>query len=168
MKIDSQSSLFVKNRIWLMSAEVAEGRFVKYEYLGVSKKLKDNVEVKAKTSTLMEKIGSPAQGKISGERVFPGRIDLKVECQEAATLILKMTYHPNWHVTIDGREVQTFMVSPSFIGFEVPAGNHHVRAEYRSPIYKTLLLIFGACIIVATVWFRHLFGRLETLISSKH
>ncbi len=168
MRLDSQSSLLSENRSWLLSGEPGVGRFVRFEYRGINKRLKDKVEVKAKTSTSMEKIGSPPQGKIREEQVFPGRLDLRVECQEASTLVLKMTYHPNWRVTVDGHEVQTVMVSPSFIGFEIPAGNHSVGAEYRSPIYKTILLIFGACIIVVTLWFRRWFDRLETFISSKH
>jgi len=99
--------------------------------------------------------------------MLPGGIDLRVECPEAATLVLKMTYHPNWRVTIDGREERTYMVSPSFIGLEVPAGLHQIRAEYRSPAYKTVLLLLGACTLLAIVCFRPWLARLDTLLASR-
>jgi uncharacterized membrane protein YfhO len=93
--------------------------------------------------------------------VGPGWFDVQVECLEPSTLVLKATYHPNWRVAIDGTEAQAFMVSPSFIGVEMPAGSHRLRAEYRSPLLKTVLLILGASTLLATVWFRRRFARLD-------
>ena len=150
MKIDSQSDLLSRNRSWMLSAEPAEGRFLRIGYGGRNGGSED-----------LTKSVSQGIGRISEERVAPGRIDLKVECQERSTLVIKMTYHPNWRVTIDGRGSQTFMVSPSFIGFEVPAGHHSVRVEYRSPTYKTILLILGACTIAGMIMFRRRLGRFE-------
>jgi hypothetical protein len=53
------------------------------------------------------------------------------------------------------------MVSPSFIGLNVPAGPHQITAEYRSPAYKTALLLLGACALVAIVWFRRRLSALS-------
>ena len=156
-KIHSQLDLFSENRSWMLSGEPAEGRFVRYEYPKVNKK----VEAKVKAVTPVEKTG----GKINEEKIYPGKIDLKVETPEAAVLVLKVTYHPNWCVTIDGREIQPFMVSSNFIGMEVPAGSHQIRAEYRSPLYKNILLILGACTLLATILFRRWFTRLDELLT---
>jgi hypothetical protein len=41
------------------------------------------------------------------------------------------------------------MVSPSFIGVALEAGNHFVTAEYRSTPSKTPLLIGGVLIVLA-------------------
>src|SRR5207245_4497905 len=82
------------------------------------------------------------------ERMQPSRLDLLVGCPDRSTLVLKITYHPNWHVTVDGREVAAFMVSPSFIGVALEPGDHFVTAEYRSTPSKTPLLIVGAVILV--------------------
>ena len=153
--ISSQSSLFFENRNWLSSPEPATGRFIRYDSPADSGGSESAVQP-----------GCPGSGTISEERVLPGRIDLRVECQQAATLVLKVTYHPNWRIAIDGHETQPFMLSPSFIGFEVPAGIHQVRAQYHSPTYKTALLLLGACVLVATLWFRSWFARLEGLVSS--
>ncbi len=98
--------------------------------------------------------------------MLPGRIDLRAECPHASTLVLKMTYHPNWRVAVDGVEVETFMVSAGFIGIVWPADAHQVRAEYRSPVYKTALLLLGACTLIATICFRRRFARLDAVFSS--
>jgi len=154
ISIVSQSSLFFRNRSWLLSAEPAAGRFIRYEY-------------PARTDRSAGSAGPECSrgGKIVEGRVLPGRIDLEVECQQASTLVLKVTYHPNWHVTIDDRRVKHFMVSPSFIGLEVPSGLHHIRAEYRSPRYKLVLLFSGVATLLATIVFRRRFARLDALLS---
>ena len=155
-RISSQSSLFLQNRSWLLSGDPSSGKFIRYDYPAGRSGSEGPVSS-----------GCPGGGAISEERVLPGRLDLAVECQEAATLVLKVTYHPNWHVTIDGQETQPFMISPSFIGLDVPSGVHHVRAEYRSPTYKTVLLLLGAITLFATIWFRFRFARLDAIVSSR-
>ena len=95
-----------------------------------------------------------------------GRI-LDPDHPEASTVVLKMTYHPNWRVAIDGREVRPFMVSPSFIGFAVPAGSHQVSAAYRSTTLKTVLLGLGGCALLAVVLLRRWLARLDALFPSK-
>ncbi|MBI2902350.1 MAG: YfhO family protein [Candidatus Methylomirabilis oxyfera] len=154
--IDSQSSLFSRNKAWLLGADPPLGRFVRYAYA--------SGETHSEPPAIQE---CPGGWRIGGERVLRGRIDLQVECRVASTLVLKTTYHPNWRVTIDGQRAQSFMVSPSFIGVEVPGGAHQVKAEYRSPLYRTVLLILGAFTLLATVSLRRRFARLDTLFSSR-
>jgi hypothetical protein len=66
-------------------------------------------------------------------------------------MVIKATYHPNWHVTVDGAETSTFMASPSYVAFALPAGDHFVVAEYRSTPIKAPLLALGALILTASV-----------------
>jgi hypothetical protein len=150
----SQSGLFLHNRGWLLGPDPAAERFVRYDYPSAAESPADPA-----TSTCAR------QGKIGEERLRPGRVDLRIECQGASTLVLKLTYHPNWRVTIDDRRVKHFMVSPSFIGLDLPAGAHQIRAEYRSPLYKTALLLLGACTLLAAILFRRRFAELDALVS---
>src|SRR5262249_26533638 len=92
-----------------------------------------------------------------------GRIDLRTECPTPSTLVLKVTYHPNWRVTVDGRVATAFMVSPSFIGVSLPAGSHQVRAEYRSGMLKTILMVLSGASLLAVIACRRRFEHLETL-----
>lgn len=155
----SQSALFFENRDWLLSAEPAAGRFIRYEY--PVRQAKAGGSANGKTPPSLPGQACSAGGAISEGRVLSGQIDLRVECPIASVLVLKVTYHPNWRVAIDGREVWPFMVSPSFLGVEVPAGQHQVRAEYRSPAYKTALLLLGVCTLIATISFRRRFTQLD-------
>ena len=77
-----------------------------------------------------------------------------------------VTYRPNWQVSVDGREVQSFMLSPSFIGLDLPAGAHQVRAEYRASPLKTGLLTVGGAALLAVICFRRRLRKLEALFSA--
>ena len=151
-RIGSQSTLFSRNQSWMLGTDPAAGRFIRYEYPAGSAGPGGAAEGIA--SQAPDRPRCLAAGKIREERVLPGRIDVRVECPEDSTLVLKVTYHPNWRIVIDGKQVRSFMVSPSFIGLDVPAGGHQVRVEYRSPVYKTALLLLGACVLLATILLR--------------
>lgn len=157
----SQSDLFFQNRDWFLSAEPAAQRFIRYDYPPHRGAAAEG----AKPDAAAER-GCP-EGKIADERIWPGRIDLSTECQTAATLVLKLTYHPNWRVAVDGREVKTFMISPSFIGFDLPAGVHQVRAEYRASLFKNVLLLAGACALLALFCFKRRLTELDARLSAK-
>lgn len=163
-RAESQSALFLENRNWLLGAEPAAGRFVRYEYLVGHTKAEGSAG--GKTPPSLAGQGCAANGAISEGQVSPGQIDLQVECPLASVLILKVTYHPNWRIAIDGRDVRSFMVSPSFLGVEVPAGRHQIRAAYRSPAYKTALLLLGVGGLIATISFRRRLTQLDLLNAS--
>ena len=135
----SQAVLLHYNLDWLQSDGPALKRAVRYDYPART------VQNLTATSSAA---GCPA-GKIVEREVAPGGIDLETDCPAASTVVLKTNYHPNWRVLVDGRETPTFMVSPSFIGFDVPAGQHRVTAEYRAAPLKLPLLILGAAALAA-------------------
>ena len=68
--------------------------------------------------------------------------------------MFKVTYHPNWMVTVDGQPVQTYMVSPSYHAIDLPAGKHDVEAVYTADPIKTPLLIVGLVALLAIVLLR--------------
>ena len=90
-----------------------------------------------------------ADAKIENEQIGPARITFDASCATPSPLVVKITYHPDWHVTVDGAEVATYMASPSFLAFTLPAGRHAVVAEYRSAPVKAPLLVVGALTIAA-------------------
>jgi len=149
----SQSALFFQNRDWLQSGEPAAGRFIRYDY----------PPKRGANAAVAQPVSGPscAGEKIREEIVLPGRFELRSECSTASTVVLKTTYHPNWRVAVDGREVETFMISPSFIGFELPAGAHRVQADYRAGVLKTILLLVGACTLLVLLCSRRWLARFE-------
>jgi len=90
-------------------------------------------------------------GEILSERAAAARFDVIARCGTASAMVLKITYHPNWHVAIDGGEVATYMVSPGYVGFDVPAGRHVIVAEYRSLPLKAALFWLGIATLVGLV-----------------
>src|SRR6267143_1974444 len=133
----TQRNLFAVNRPWFNGADLAALRFHRGDFPAAT----DGV-------TAEESAGC-SRPAYTFERVQPSRIDVVVGCPAASTLIFKVTYHPNWHVTVDGRDADAFMVSPSFVGVSLPAGDHFVTAEYRSTPIKTPLFALAALVLVA-------------------
>ena len=132
----TQQDLFVRELAWLRGGGPARWTFTRYEYHQPAP-----VDVPVP-------IADCAGGRISYERVQPARFEVLARCDAASAMVLKVTYHPNWHVTVDGADVATFMVSPSYLAFAVPAGEHFIVAEYRSTPIKAPLLALGAVVLL--------------------
>ena len=134
-------SLFTKNLDWLRSDAPSRKAFVRYDYPTADVGAYDAREW-------------CASGRVSYERMQTDRFDALLGCDGPATLVIKVTYHPNWRVTVDDRPVGTFLVSPGFIGLELPAGQHFVSAQYVSTPIKTPLLWIGGLFAAGLVVFR--------------
>ena len=92
---------------------------------------------------------------------------MAVSCATSGTVVLPITFHPNWQVTSDGTPLETFMVSPSIIGISLPAGSHTVVAEYRSTPMKTPLLIAGGILLITVVAGRRRIERLDARLTAR-
>jgi hypothetical protein len=151
---DSQSSLFDQSLAWMQSADMAASRFIRWSYMG--------------TDTAGALNPWDLRGSITDEQVGPGRVEVMVKTVNPATLVFKMTYHPDWHVEIDGHEAARFMVSPSFIGTTVPAGTHRVTAVYRSNRLKNELLAIAIAVLLGlAIYGPRLARRLETFLQNR-
>ena len=143
----SNSDLYARNRDWIASQEPAEGRFIAFRPAGDQSD--GDLEAAANPSFSAE--DAPQLGLIQDEVVTPDSLSAQVTASSSTLLILKVTYHPNWHVTVDGREQHAFMVSPSFIGSLIAPGRHQVKAEYRSSELKKWLLLLSCVTLAATI-----------------
>ena len=141
---DAQAQTFIlrNQALWLYSSDAESGTYWRWDYPngGASQERADT--------------GTPDTGTILDEHETGSRIVVHADCKTTSNLIFKVTYHPNWHVTIDGRERPIFMVSPSYIGVVVPAGRHEIAAEYRSSMLKKLLITIGACTLTLMILLR--------------
>jgi hypothetical protein len=137
----TQRALFDGNTTWFQSADPATRRFIRWDYM-------------EPLGSSQPSDGCPGGGRTDFEIDEPGSVQLVVTCSSAATLALKMTYHPNWHVVVDGAPVETFMLSPSYIGIDLPAGTHQVTATYEPTPSKGPLLAIGVAALFVAVVFR--------------
>ncbi|MDP3888548.1 MAG: YfhO family protein [bacterium] len=96
-------------------------------------------------------------GKLDGETINQGKYQSKVEMSENCEncfVIFKMTYHPNWQAKVDGKEVKTMMVFPSFLAVQVPSGTHQVSFEYKPSPIKAPLIVLGIISLLGFYWLR--------------
>ncbi len=145
----NQSELYAGASKWLISAAPGAHQVTRWDYAGSSAPAVPFIPIPR----------CPDGGRTLEEHVGSQRISLMVECASAAALALKMSYHPNWRVQLDGADVQTYMVSPGFIGIDVPAGRHRLHATYSPTRTKIPLLVFGVLLLGMAVRWRH---RLDT------
>jgi hypothetical protein len=135
----TQAELFARGLAWLRGGEAARWAFTRYDY-----------QTTAPAGALIP-IPDCATGRIAYARVQPARFEVLARCDVASAMVIKVTYHPNWRVTVDGTEISTFMVSPSYLAFALSAGEHFIVAEYRSTPIKAPLLALGGLVLAASV-----------------
>lgn len=87
-------------------------------------------------------------GRIVSETVGTGTYAAQVSLDVPATLLLKVTYDPGWHASIDGVTTSTSMLMPSYIGVPVPAGDHMVRLTYDPGPLRGILAVLDLLALV--------------------
>jgi hypothetical protein len=157
LAVPNQASLFSLNRGWEQTHKLpGERLFMRYDYPA--------------TVAGVDFAGTaacPGGGKTDYERFQPDTINLAVECPADSTLVIKTTYHPDWHVYVDGAEVPDFMVSPSYIGISLPAGKHTVDAVYRADPIKAPLVWVGVFAAAFLLLMRSRLDRFAERIDSR-
>lgn len=152
----SQRDQLDRNIAWLISDAPAQGSFIRWNYAPGGDAMNGKFDT-----------GVPADGSVTDQEFGPGLIRLRVKSPAPSLLVIKTTYHPNWRVTIDGHAAESFMASPSFIGVQVPPGDHLVCAEYLSGGLKKILLMMGALALLAALAFGGRFDRLDARLYPK-
>lgn len=139
--VATQRELFERMRAWLIGPGPAAGTVVRFDYHRPAEPAAAPVTTP----------GCPS-GTVDVVSTEPSRITLDISCPTVAGFVFAVTYHPNWHVTVDGTELATFMAAPSEVGVTIPAGAHRVIAEYRSTPVKGPLLAVGGVVLLAVIW----------------
>jgi hypothetical protein len=152
-RMGSSEYLFRSNKRWLDSEDPAEEKFTAFLPVGEN----PDPELAALLDRSAQNDRPSQLGAVTNEVITPDSLSARVTATSSALLIIKVTYHPNWHVTVDGQTQRTFMVSPSFIGAVITPGDHQIRAEYKSSGLKKFLLLI-ACICLAATIISWIFG----------
>jgi hypothetical protein len=87
---------------------------------------------------------TPARGVVHGYRETANTATIDVESFGRGFLVMSVTPHKYWTVTIDGKETPALRTNLGFQGIVVPAGRHRVEMRYRNTV-----AMFGAKISVA-------------------
>ncbi|MDQ6802579.1 MAG: hypothetical protein M3041_17330 [Acidobacteriota bacterium] len=86
----------------------------------------------------------PAFGRIMSMTSTPNAIDLDVEAEGQALLVIGVTRHKYWKGIMDGMPSPPLPANVAFQSFVVPKGRHHIALRYRNPP----AMIFGVVSIV--------------------
>ena len=86
------------------------------------------------------------QGEIYRARV---RVD---EAAGKAFILFKMTFHPGWQASVDGKRRTTRMLSPGFVGLEMDPGNHEVEMRYVADRWIFPILGGSLVLVAAMFW----------------
>jgi hypothetical protein len=89
---------------------------------------------------------APAPGKVLRAADSANRARIEVETAGVAFLVMSVTAHKYWQVTIDGVEVPAVITNLAYQGVVVPRGRHVVEMRYRNP-----LIAAGAAVSAATL-----------------
>ncbi len=143
----SNYGLFRYNDQWIKSFHPEEARFTAF----IAPGKESSRDLPMLLGQSIHSTESASLGQVLDETVTPDSLSANVIAKSSALLVIKVTYHPNWHVIVDGREQFTFMVSPSYIGTRIEAGRHQVKAEYRSSRLKKMLLVLSGLCLFGTL-----------------
>jgi hypothetical protein len=101
------------------------------------------------TPTLADDAAVPAEpvGRVLAQSGDPDRGDYGavVETARDAVVVLRSSFHPRMHATVDGTRVQTQIIGPGFVGVAVGPGRHTVAFHY-APYPRYPLLVGGGVI----------------------
>jgi hypothetical protein len=89
---------------------------------------------------------TPAPGTVSAVRESANHARLEVEASGRAFLVMSVTPHKYWRITVDGQETPAIVTNIGFQGVVVPAGRHVVEMRYRNP-----LVAVGAAVSLITL-----------------
>ncbi len=79
----------------------------------------------------------------------PGSVSLRVQLAEPGYVVLLDRYDPNWHASLDGREVPVIRANHLFRAVRAPAGQHEIRFAYRQRGLLPGILISGMAFALA-------------------
>jgi hypothetical protein len=96
----------------------------------------------------------PASGTVHRATEWYNGARLDVEAAGRAFLVMSVTPHKYWQVTIDGTAAEAVVTNIGFQGVLVPPGRHVVEMRYRNP-----LIAVGGAVSVATLLVLVLLGR---------
>jgi hypothetical protein len=132
-RTSSQDTLWAATQQWLRDGGAARREVVRWDYHRPAGPLA---------------LRAPcAQPVVEREAVTSQQLRVEVACPGPAgdtlAVAFKMTYHPQWQVTVDGAPVSTYMVSPGFLAVDVLPGRHRLEARYVAHPWKLPLLLGG-------------------------
>ncbi len=150
----SPDELYAAGSSWLKGAEPALKQHPRLILNGHAASGTQPLPLSTAASIVAQPIGtpSPPRGEIvSGQIDLDGRYAATIRADQAATVMVKITYDPGLRVTVDGTRVEPIMLLPSFVGVPVSSGTHQVVVSYAPGSLRLWLQLLGVLTLAGTV-----------------
>ncbi|HET7710337.1 MAG TPA: hypothetical protein VFL80_00250, partial [Thermoanaerobaculia bacterium] len=92
---------------------------------------------------------APAPARVLRASESPARAEVEVEAEGRSLLVMNVTPHRYWKVTVDGKEVIPLRVNLAYQGVVVERGRHLVEMRYRNPLVIAGGVVSLLAVIVA-------------------
>jgi len=89
------------------------------------------------------------------EQASPGDdpdVGAEVDVMQPTTFVARMSWHPRWHVYIDGDEAPLRRVTPDFPAVDVPAGRHKLAFRFERPWWATAAWLMWPAVALSAWW----------------
>jgi hypothetical protein len=133
----TRESFYEINDRWLHGDGFAKGRYARLDFHGEP------------ATDLPASLPGTAPGKVIEEQQNGQQYEARVEAARDAFVLFRMTWHPNWRVTVDGVPGKTAMLTPGFLGVAVRAGTHTIACRYEPGNIKILMACAGLALVLA-------------------
>ena len=67
-------------------------------------------------------------------------------------MMSSIPYDEGWHVYIDDKEVETYSQYNTFLGFDIPEGNHKIKLKYKIPYFKEGTIISISTLVLFIIF----------------
>jgi len=117
------------------------------------RKLRDDSYSKA-VAFVREPSFVPARGVVRGLRETANTATIDVQSHGRGFLVMSVTPHKYWRVTLDGNDVHPVVTNIGFQGVVVPNGRHRVEMRYRNTLAATgakISAVAAVLLLVAAV-----------------
>src|SRR3989344_1165183 len=99
--------------------------------------------------------------KPGSHHTYKGEVTIPEGCTNCFTLF-KMTYHPGWKATLDGKESEIYPIFPFFMSLPTSPGKHTVEFTYQPSNLKIAIIIFEIFIFLFVIFKNKIKSKLTT------
>jgi hypothetical protein len=97
--------------------------------------------------------GAATAGQVESFRRRPNSVTLQVDLSRPGYVVLLDRFDPNWHASVDGREVKILRANHLFRAVRAGAGRHTVRSYYRQRWFAAGVIVSLGALALCGVLF---------------
>lgn len=94
--------------------------------------------------------GAP-NGTVAVTSMRSSALEVTVETERRAVLVISEVAYPGWRATIDGAATPIYTADYTFRAVVVPPGRHHVRLVFEPPLWRLGWLVAGVTLLALAI-----------------